>query len=268
MKNIFLICNPLKKTMSINTENRIFSLKVMKTKTVKAFLFSFVLVFAISSCTDEFFISGNGNIQTQNRQISNFDAISSNGDFHVTIVKGLDYSVLVKAESNLLPYIETSVSSRTLKITTSGVHSINHHKPIEIILTQPTLSGLKLSGSGWIKTDGFVSGNFTAAISGSGEIQANINAELIKASVSGSGKIYITGTAKSCDFRISGSGKIHSFDLIQDACLANISGSGNIYTLVNKALQANISGSGSVYYKGNPQIQSSISGSGKLIPAN
>jgi len=240
----------------------------MLTKTIRTLLVSSIMALAVSSCTDEFFISGNGDVQSQNRTASSFDAVSTNGDFHVSIVQGSDYSIEVRAESNLLPYIETSVSNHTLQIQTTGVHSFRHHAPFEVFITQPTLSSLSLSGSGFIKTGSFVCENIDLSISGSGDIDALVNANHISSKILGSGNIYLSGMAKGSDFRISGSGKINSYDLVQDDCDTSISGSGHIYARVIKTLKVGISGSGSVYYKGNPFIQSSISGSGKIVPIN
>jgi len=181
----------------------------MKTKTIKTLLVSSILAFSFSSCTDEFFVSGNGDVQTQNRQVDGFVAVSSSGDFHVNIVHGTDYAIQVKAESNLLPYIETSVSDQTLKIRTTGVHSITHHSPIEVFITQPELTGIKLSGSGVIKTDHFTCENIYLNISGSGDIDTQLNANQVNASISGSGKIYLDGAAKSPEFRKRVYGKLN-----------------------------------------------------------
>jgi len=240
----------------------------MKTKQIYSLIASFTLLIIFSSCVDEIFLSGNGNVQTQNRQISGFDAVSSSGDYHVNVIPGTEFSVQVKAESNLLPYIETELSGRTLKIGTVGNHSIRHHEPIEVFITQPELTGLNLSGSGYIKTASFICDNIQIAISGSGDIDAQVNAKMIKTFVSGSGNIILAGNADSSDFRISGSGKIKTYNLLQENCQSTISGSGDIYVQVNQTLRASISGSGCVYYIGNPSVHSSISGSGKVMAQN
>lgn len=237
----------------------------MKTKQIYSLIVGFTLLNLFSSCIDEMFISGNGNIQTQNRLISGFDAISSSGDYQVNVIPGAEFSVQVKAESNLLPYIETELSGRTLKIGTVGVHSIRHHEPIEVLITQPELTRLNLSGSGYIKSGNFACENIQITISGSGDIEAQMNAKMVTANVSGSGNLLLAGNAGASDFRISGSGKIMTYDLLQENCQSTISGSGDIYVQVNQTLRASISGSGCVYYIGNPSVQSSISGSGKVM---
>ncbi len=228
----------------------------------------FALLTGLGSCSDTIFLTGNGNVQTQNRPITGFDAIASGGDYQISILPGAKFSVQVIAESNLLPYIETQVSGKTLKIGTTGIHSLRHNEPIEISITQPTLTGLNLSGSGLIKTGSFTCDNLQISISGSGDIDAEVSAKNIQANVSGSGSVYLTGDAFQSDFRISGSGKIKTYDLVQSICQTSVSGSGDMYVNVTQTLSAAISGSGRIYYIGHPIVQARISGSGKVVDQN
>ena len=228
----------------------------------------FIILVGLSSCMDEIFVKGNGHLQTQNRSISGFEAVSSSGSYHVSIVPGENFSVEVHAESNLLPYIETNLSGKTLKIGTNGIHSIKENFPIEVFITQPKLSGLNLSGSGFIKAESFVSDNFEIGLSGSGEVNTSVNAKKINVHISGSGSIILAGESSESDFRISGSGKIKAYDLIQENCQTSISGSGDIYVNVSKSLYAGISGSGNVFYIGYPSVNASISGSGQVVAKN
>jgi len=244
------------------------SLKVMKTKQIYSIIAGLILLVGLNSCMDEYFLSGNGDVQSQNRHITGFDAVSSNGDYHVSVMPGTEFSVQVKAESNLLPYIETELHGTKLNIGTIGLHSIHHHYPIEVFITQPQLTELNLSGSGFIKTGTFTCNNLQIGISGSGDIEAQIIAKSVAAKISGSGNIILAGNADTSDYRISGSGKIKTYDLIQNHCQSSISGSGDVYANVVESLNASISGSGCVYYIGNPSVQTSISGSGKVKEKN
>jgi hypothetical protein len=240
----------------------------MKTKQISSLLAGFILLVGLNSCMDEIFLDGNGDVQSQNRHIAGFDAVSSSGDYHVSVMPGNEFSVQVRAESNLLPYIETELHGTTLHIGTVGLHTLRHHDPIEVFITQPQLTGLNLSGSGFIKTGSFTCENLQIGVSGSGEINAKVNAKTVKANVSGSGSITLAGNAEASDYRISGSGKINTYDLIQNYCQSSISGSGDVYANVVETLHASISGSGCVYYIGNPSVQASISGSGKVVAKN
>lgn len=237
-------------------------------KTIKQFAFIAMLLFAATSCIEDFTIRGNGIAATQVRLVPGFDKIKSSGDFQVHITKGTRNEVVVNAEENLLPFIETSVSGNTLLIDIPGLHNVRNRLPMNVYITVPTLAGIKQSGSGNITTDYFNTDKMELFISGSGSISTAVDANVVDASISGSGWIKVAGDANQSNLAVSGSGNIDSHNLMVNYCNAIISGSGNMQVYALKTIYARISGSGNVYYAGNPQVDTSISGSGKVIRAN
>ena len=85
-------------------------------KTIKLFIFSLLtlLIGATGCITDT--IEGNGIRVTEGRIASNFDKVKSTGVFDVHITKGNDYELIVSAEENLMPAIETWVSDGILHL--------------------------------------------------------------------------------------------------------------------------------------------------------
>ncbi|PTT85622.1 hypothetical protein DBR42_14225, partial [Pelomonas sp. HMWF004] len=65
-------------------------------------------------------ITGSGDITTEARDPGAFDAVSLSDGFHVVIRQGSAHKVEVKADRNLLPYLETRIvdgsKGRTLEI--------------------------------------------------------------------------------------------------------------------------------------------------------
>lgn len=240
----------------------------MKTTKIQILAASVLLLFATTSCLDELFIEGNGIQRTEERPDEGFNEIASSGDFEVHVTQGSSYSLEITAESNLLPYISTEVDGKKLKIRTSGIHSLRQTLPIEIYITTPALNGVSISGSGFIETGSFLSDEFYAHISGSGDIITKVNCNKMDANVSGSGILTISGISDYTRFLISGSGKIKSYNLEQNNCDATISGSGDMYVNVASTIDAHISGSGKVYYINYPAIHTSISGSGGVVDKN
>lgn len=225
-----------------------------------------MLLFAATSCLEEFSIHGNGISATQARSVSGFDKVKSSGSFDVHITKGDELEVLVSAEENILPYIETSVSDNTLLIDIRGLHNVKNRLPMEVYITIPELISVTQSGSGNIITDYFTAERMGFFISGSGSISTQVDANVVDAAISGSGWLLVTGDANQSNLSISGSGNIDSFNLEVNNCNAHISGSGNMQVNAEKSLYAKISGSGNVYYAGSPNIELNVSGSGKVVP--
>jgi len=237
-------------------------------KTIKLFIFSlFVILTGTTSCIYDT-IDGNGIRASENRITGTFDKVKSSGSFDVYITKGDDYEVIVSAEENVIPFIETRVSDGILKIETEDHTSIRNDIPMEIFITTPELEGLKLSGSGTISTDYFESDKMDIIVSGSGDIITACDALEVEVSISGSGSVIISGNAKDAEFEISGSGNIKAANLSAEDCISKISGSGDVWISVDNFLDARISGSGNVFYYGEPQIDEKISGSGNVINQN
>lgn len=240
-------------------------------KTSKLFILgaALFLLFATTGCIDDFTIRGNGIEATEGRITGRFDHVKTEGAFDVHITSGEEFDVVVRAETNILPYIETNVTSNhTLRIHIRGLHNVRNQLPMEVFVTTPYLEGVKQSGSGIITTDFFVADHFNATISGSGVIETAVDAGTINAVVSGSGQLFISGDAHNGDFLVSGSGRINAYDLTLNNCKGLISGSGNMWVNVERFLDATISGSGSIFYTGNPSVEKSISGSGRIIRKN
>ncbi len=238
-------------------------------KTIKHLLACTVVVmFAATGCIEDFTIRGNGIAATEGRITLDFTKVKSEGAFDVHITNGDEFEVVVNAESNIVPYIETNVSGNTLRIYIRGIHDVNNRLPMEVYVTMPYLNAVIQSGSGEITTDYFVSDHFEAVVSGSGSIETAVDAVTTDALVSGSGNLILSGISDNADFKISGSGKIDAYNFSLSDCNANISGSGNIWVSVERFLNASISGSGNVYYYGTPSVERHISGSGDVIRKN
>lgn len=237
-------------------------------KTIKQFTFYTLLLLVATSCIDDITIRGNGIAATQGRSVSGFDKVMSSGNFEVHITKGNEFEVVLNAEENILPYIETSVSGNTLLINIPGLHNVKNRLPIKVFITVPILTGVKQSGSGNITTDYFTTDKMELFISGSGSISTAVDANIVDVFISGSGWLKISGDANQSNLSISGSGNIDSYNLVVNNCDAIISGSGNMQVNAIKSIYAKISGSGNVHYIGNPIIETNISGSGKVIRDN
>ncbi|MCF8373755.1 MAG: DUF2807 domain-containing protein [Bacteroidales bacterium] len=237
-----------------------------KNKIVLFGLLAITLLLA-NSCEDPWFncIRGNGDVSEELRNVGDFSAIDSEGDFEVFVSIGPTTDVVVEAESNLLDYIETDVRNGKLTIDTRRNRCLRNEEPMRIFITTPHLNDIELDGSGFIECEGIVSSFLNVDLNGSGDIRLGAEAEFIDADISGSGEIELWGTAHETEFKISGSGQIKSFDLISDKSFSTITGSGNIYVLAYDFLDVKITGSGNVYYKGNPGIHVNITGSGDLI---
>lgn len=213
-------------------------------------------------------INGNGDMTTITRSTSNYDVIKVSGHLKILLISGKEGAIQLKGESNLLPYIETEVNQKTLKIYVKKGYALNYGRNKEIIITVPftTLDQVTLSGSGdIIGEDPIKTTNFKTAVSGSGDIQLMIDATSTQAQVSGSGDLVLKGKTRELDVSVSGSGDISAFQLIATTVTAAVTGSGDIEVYADNAIRARVTGSGDIFFKGNPAKEDNkVVGSGDI----
>ncbi|RZL31626.1 MAG: DUF2807 domain-containing protein [Rubrivivax sp.] len=214
-------------------------------------------------------ITGNGDMATEARDTGAFDSVSLTGGFNVVIRQGSGNKVEVKADRNLLPYIETRVvdggKGRTLQIGPKKNTSLSTSNNPSFVIEMPALRGVSVAGSGKVKVEAMKTGGVDADIAGSGDIRfAGLDAERLGMRVSGSGDIVAAGRAGSASVSIAGSGDVKAAELAADEVKVTIAGSGDAQVNATKKLNVSIAGSGDVRYAGSPEISSSIAGSGKV----
>ena len=208
-------------------------------------------------------MQGSGNIITQKRKVEAFSKVHLKGSGKVFLTPGEEQSLEVKTDDNIMALIETNVSGNKLIIS----HGHHHLRPtaFEVYITVKNLKGVGISGSGDILGESrFLTDTLYAEISGSGDIDMEVETGLLETKISGSGSIQMSGKAEDHTVSISGSGEINAFDMDAKHVSVKISGSGDCRVSASESLDVRISGSGDVYYRGRPQVNTKISGSGSL----
>ena len=168
--------------------------------------FAFLLAIAVwfSSCDE---ITGNGNIRTEKRNVSDFHGVKSGGSIDVEIKSGDTYSVSVEDDDNLLPYIITEVNDGVLEVYYKSNTSINEDHA-KVYVTAPSLDKIVAAGSADITASDILKStkNIDMNVSGSGSIKGEVNAPAINISVFGSGNIDLSGRTNVFTGKISGGG--------------------------------------------------------------
>jgi hypothetical protein len=214
-------------------------------------------------------VKGNGDVTSESREAGSFDAVSLTGGFDVVIRQGAGTKVEIRADRNLLPYLETRVNEgskgRTLEIGPKrGFEPVGSVTPV-VTIEMPSLRAAAVAGSGKIKVEPIASVSLDASIAGSGDIQLNnVKADKLSLRVSGSGDIVATGSSAALHVSVAGSGDVKAAGLVAEEVKVSIAGSGDAQVQASKKLNVSIAGSGDVRYAGSPEISSSIAGSGSV----
>ena len=211
-------------------------------------------------------IEGSGNLVSEERSVSDFNAVTLAGMGTLIIEYGDEEALTIEAEDNLIEHIETEVRGDTLVIGIEDGYTFNTNATLRYYLTVDDLEAVKVSGLGDVELDPTETESFTVEISGAGDIDIDsLDADNLDVSLSGLGNLKINGgEVVSQEINISGTGDYNGLDLQSTQTRVDVSGLGSATVNVSESLDVNISGAGHVKYTGNPSIDQSVSGVGSL----
>ena len=211
-------------------------------------------------------ISGNGRIITQQKNPGSFDRVDVSGAVKVHVRQQGTASVRIEADENLLPYIDVYTHGSTLTIRTKQGYSLDPTREVVAYVTAPSFRDIEVSGACDIIGDGPVVGTdaLDMHVSGSGDMEMEVDLSRVSAEISGSGTIRLKGKADDFSANVSGSGNVKCFDLQAGNINVDLSGAADAEVNASRQLKVQVSGAGTVKYKGSPSINQSISGSGSI----
>ncbi|NTU75777.1 MAG: DUF2807 domain-containing protein [Anaerolineaceae bacterium] len=240
----------------------------MKTKTI-VILAIFAVV--LSACNLQIgdlnirTISGSGNKVTEERTVSGFKAVQLKGIGNLEITQSDTEKLVVEADDNIMPLIETEVINSELVIRLKEGTMVTDANSITYKLTVKDLNAISLSGLGNATAGDLKSDNMDIRLSGSGQVEIkNLETGKLTVAISGLGSANISGKTSSQEISLSGSGDYDGADLESDSATATISGLGSVTVWVKSDLNATISGSGSISYYGDPSVSQKVTGLGNI----
>ena len=212
-------------------------------------------------------VRGSGDLVTETLDLEAFSRVKVDIDADVYITQGDVQEVIVEGKQNIIDELDLSISGVTWEITSD--RCLRNTGKMKIFITIPAVDLLSITGSGNIQSENeLVTDRLDLNISGSGDFDLAVNAEVIDCNVSGSGGIYLEGQTIDLDYSVSGSGDFNAFNMRAQNVDIKISGSGDVDVWAVDYLKVKISGSGDVRYKGHPDLDISITGSGDVRDAN
>lgn len=247
-----------------------------------------ILLITLNSCIKSLLcVHGDGIINTEIHRVTAFDQIENATSFDIIYKHADTFGITIRAEQNIMNYIETNVYDGCLEIRTSpGTICLDYTEQPVITVTSPGLQSvkiagsgafiaeamsgetvlLKLTGSGNLSVEEVACNDLNIIVTGSGNIGVGnstcLNSDVL---ITGSGDVSVSGDCENSHLRITGSGNIYSGNLMSITASVIISGSGNAFTNIQDSLNGLITGSGNIYVKGDPVIEQTITGSGRII---
>jgi len=227
----------------------------------KRILFLIVIVFSFYSCVNT--IDGDGNVITEERNVSTFKKIDISGHFEVFINQGNTEKVEIEADQNLIELIESETKNNTLYIKSK--EPIGDAESLKLYITVVDIKDIDISGAVELNSKGTIAAEeLEIEISGAADINIDVEANLLKMDMSGASETTLKGKVENFEIELSGASDLQAEKLKTKHTVVDISGAGNAKVFAKKTLDVEVSGAGSVKYKGNPKITKDISGAGSV----
>ena len=210
-------------------------------------------------------VEGSGKVVEEPRDVAGFSRLTVQGPLKVRVEAADADRVVVRADDNVAPLIETKLLGGTLAIGVRAGASFRTRTDVQVRVQAKRLDGVVLRGSGEVRVDRVDTDVFEATLQGSGDIVVDaLRADAVAVSIAGNGDVRLKGTAASLGVVIDGSGDLHAADLPAKQVAVRIRGSGDVRVHATDELKVEIDGSGDVHYRGAPKISKSVSGSGSV----
>lgn len=188
-------------------------------------------------------VKGSGKRELQNRQISSFTSISTEGAFTIEVTCQKEPRLEVEGDDNILSLVRTEVSNNVLRLSNSGSYSTD--QPVTIRISVPNLEEFRISGAGKIDIKGMKNEKF-------------------KIDADGAPTINVSGSTNLVDIHSNGAGKIYTNSLRAARAIVNSNGATQVELDVQEQLDVTVNGPSSVTYKGDPVVKKNVNGPGRV----
>jgi hypothetical protein len=209
---------------------------------------------------------GNGQMASESRPAGGgFGAIGLSGSVALELRQGSPAAIVVHADANLLPLLETRVDNGELKVRWKRGTSVRTNSRTWIEVTAPQIHAVSSAGSGGITIDTMTVPQLALSVQGSSDVRASaLDTDELSLTIAGSGRATLAGRAQRASIDLAGSGTIDAAKLRADEVRVSVGGSGDVAVHAARTLAASIAGSGSVTYDGDATVQRAIAGSGQV----
>ena len=176
-------------------------------------------------------VKGSGNVTTESREISGFNAVDVGGVFQVDITAKKDFAVEIEADDNIIGLITTEVDGNVLKIGTE--RKISPTSLIRVHVFAPDIENLEVPGAANVALNG-------------------IDNPALSVDSSGASKIKIAGETAKLTVDVSGATQIDAEELNAGDADVEASGASHVNVKVSGSLRTEASGASKIVYIGEP----------------
>lgn len=215
---------------------------------MKQILLFFASALMLISCR---YKSGSGILVKEERNVSSFESVHAAGPFEVTLLQGDAQKVTVESDDNLIRYVETDVTGRTLKIRLRKAFNFSNGH-FKVFVTSPDYSSIHASASANIESDGLIKSTDLISVksSSAGDIILELDAPSIELDASSGSKIDSKGRTRKLSAEASSGATVDAKSLLSENTDASSSSGATVNVHASISLNASASSGGAVHYNG------------------
>jgi hypothetical protein len=193
-------------------------------------------------------VRGSGKLARETRTVPSFQWIEILGAAKFDVKTGAPQSVVVEADDNIAPLIETEVSNGRLRVSAKESYRDPMDHGVKLTITVAELKGVEISGACSGAVGGLAGGEFRAEISGAGTLD-------------------LAGAVDALEIEVAGAASVDSRQLTAKRADVDVAGAGRVRLTATEELKARVSGVGDIRYAGNPaKVEQKILGVGRIAP--
>lgn len=180
-------------------------------------------------------VVGSGNVITQSRNVSGFEAVSFEGVARLVLEQTGTESLTISADDNILPLLISEVRDGTLFLGFASDTNITDTEPIVFTLSVRTLTELTAGGVVEVDASGIDTGRLDVSVSGVSNVTA-------------------AGRVDRQNVVVSGVSTYLAENLESRAVIVDVSGPSRVVVNVSEELRGRVDAPGSVAYIGDPTV--------------
>lgn len=212
-------------------------------------------------------VTGNGDVQTQEREVSSsFIGIHTSNGLDVILTQADIESVKVQADENLHDIITTEVENGVLKISTTK--NIGSAKSKKVMVSFKDLETIKSTSGSDLRANGTLIFNTIDIEATSGcDVNLSIEAENLSGSATSGADLKLEGTATTINLKATSGADINTKNLSSKNAVVSVTSGADIKVNATQSIELSATSGGDIRYYGNPKnVIKSEAVSGSIKP--
>ncbi len=203
-------------------------------------------------------VSGSGNIETKEYDLSDFNKIEVNRVYEVIVRPSSEYKVIITADDNIHQYIEARTHKGELSLDLDEGRTYNAISiTLKAEISMPDLAELEVNGASKIWFAGIHSKDLLISVNGASEIIGDLKVDNdLKLNLEGAVKVHLKGVAGGdLDLELRGvaDANLRNFR-VNDASI-ELNGASKTQIWSTGTIFGEINGTSQLIYYGNPKLE-------------